>query len=88
MKTRKLPEYYQFLIKVFNGDKFLGVLFTDLEKNSLPESKSKLTPAQWQKAKMYLNRELKPFRGYQYTLKKELSEKYNVPGQFTFIKIV
>jgi len=70
---RKLPEYSQFNIEVTTSKYGNGFhpSFTDTEGNALPQYKSKLTPSQWQKASVYLNRTLIPFCGYSYTVKPE-----------------
>jgi len=40
----------------------------------------KLTSSQWLKAKQYLTRDLKPFRGYEYSVREEykINKTYNI----------
>lgn len=70
---RKLLEYSQFNINVRQSEYGNGFYpsFTDTEGNALPDYKSKLTPSQWKKASVYLERKLVPFCGYTYTVKPE-----------------
>jgi hypothetical protein len=70
---RKLPEYSQFNIEVTASKYENGyhATFKDTSGQYLPDYKSKLTPSQWQKASVYLNRTLIPFCGYSYTVKPE-----------------
>ena len=70
---RKLPEYNQFNIEITiskYGNGFYAT-FKDTSGQYLPDYKSKLTPSQWKKASVYLERKLTPFIGYSYTVKPE-----------------
>ena len=70
-KQRALGSYYQFMIDTTQG----YVKFTDINGKDLPDYKSKLTPAQWQKASYYLTRKLIPFLGYRYEVKEQYKNK-------------
>lgn len=73
---RKLPQYSQFNIVVSASAYGNGfhTSFTDTDGKLLPDYKARLTPSQWQKASLYLDRKLIPFCGYTYTVKPEYAK--------------
>lgn len=66
-KERKLPEYLQFGIHIYEAYGGWIVDFMTTDGQPLPDYKKKLTPSQWRKARKYLTRRLIDFVGYQYT---------------------
>lgn len=74
MTNRQLPNHLQFELHIietiYNGNKEFYPRFIDPRYQG-GKNIEKLTPTQWKKVSKYLTRILRPFYGYQYTIKPE-----------------